>query len=106
MNKEQRRKRRKQRNERRKEPAKPHVGSWDVEYECGLHILAEPTHQDEIEAKVAKLKHSCRRRNCRAWRYIRITQDNIDKFGWGDNDGGGLDTNTRELARKPGKVRA
>lgn len=105
MKKEQRRKRRLKRNERRKEPVKPHIGSWDVEYECGLHALVEPTSQDEIEAKVSKLKHSCPKRKCRAWRFIRITKDNVDKFGWGDVNGGGLDTNTGKQPCCANKVR-
>lgn len=107
MNKERRRKLRRQKNkERRDKPVKLTIGSWDVEYECGLHVLVEPTHQDKIESKVSSMKHACARRSCRAWRYIRITEDNADKFGWEGENGGRLDSNSGKLARNADQVRA
>ena len=105
MNKERKRKLRRQKiKERQSKPVKLTIGSWDVEYECGLHILVEPTHHEKVEEKVSRMKHSCARRSCRAWRYMRITEDTAEQFGW-EGSNGRLDSNPRELSRNADQVR-
>lgn len=102
------RKRRRQHHQKKNSPTleslNPVARFWDVEYECGLHILTGPATADSIEGIVAKKSHSCHRDKCRAWRFMRITDRNYSNLGWEAKDVG-MGSNSGKLSCKADKVR-